>query len=498
MSPSLHGLRTFLSQGRKALVPPGEAVSRIPLFDMLAHNWYLGFTSFGGPTVHFQIFRDLFVEKYQWLPHNSFDEIFGLSQALSGPASTKMLYVINVMHYSLPVGIVSFFVWSLPMALASFGLASGVGRIGEELPGLVYALLSGLNSATVGIVALAAVQLSGKAITDTLTRCLVFLGACAGMLYNALWYFPVLIVVGGSVAIVHDLKWLQRGRRKVFARRKGSEPAADGGAEVQEIGRPASQAGSAQSYRASRQRLRTAETETSSTTDPQSSRTSIWSWQMGLAIILGFFAFFLIVMICRGLYSGENRGFDLFANLYLAGTIIFGGGPVVIPLLREYTVTPGWVSSRDFLLGLAITQAFPGPNFNFAVYLGTLAVQATAIPPVVGAFIAYLAIFAPGLWLATGASGLWSSVRKVHAVRACLRGIHATAVGLVFTAVYRLFEIGYLDAEVRNGGSLGRDPWWVVIVATSFVGGKYFGLNPPMAILLGCVMGLIWYGVITA
>jgi hypothetical protein len=93
------------------------------------------------------------------------------------------------------------------------------------------------------------------------------------------------------------------------------------------------------------------------------------SWKRGTLIIAGFFISFVVIMVCRGTLNGRDRGFDLFANLYLAGTIIFGGGPVVIPLLCEYIVVPEWVSPRDFLLGLAITQAFPGPNFNFAVYL---------------------------------------------------------------------------------------------------------------------------------
>jgi chromate transport protein ChrA len=156
------------------------------MVDMLAHNWHLGFTSFGGPTVHFQIFQQLFVEKYKWVDESTYQELFALCQALSGPASTKMIYAVNVLHYGLLVGIASFFVWSLPMAIAAFGLGLGVGSIGDVLPGPAYALLSGLNSATVGIIALAAVQLSTKAITDTLTRILVFLGATAGMLYNAL------------------------------------------------------------------------------------------------------------------------------------------------------------------------------------------------------------------------------------------------------------------------------------------------------------------------
>ena len=89
-----------------------------------------------------------------------------------------------------------------------YGLSVGISRVGEVLPGLVYALLSGINAAIVGIIALAAVQLAQKAITDKLTRILVFLGATAGMPYNALWYFPLLTFLAGVVAVVWDFRWL--------------------------------------------------------------------------------------------------------------------------------------------------------------------------------------------------------------------------------------------------------------------------------------------------
>src|SRR5947209_18328527 len=89
-----------------------------------------------------------------------------------------------------------------------YGLSVGVSHIGESLPAQVYALLSGLNSATVGIIALAAVQLAQKAITDKLTRILVFLGAAAGLLYNALWYFPVLMFLAGCTTVVFDYRIL--------------------------------------------------------------------------------------------------------------------------------------------------------------------------------------------------------------------------------------------------------------------------------------------------
>ncbi|PIB00724.1 hypothetical protein CB0940_02187 [Cercospora beticola] len=496
---TLQKLRTLVAQGRKALLPSGDRISKIPVIDMLAHNWHLGLTAFGGPTVHFQIFRDLYVAKYKWLDDAAYNELFAVSQALSGPASTKMLYAINVMHYGFWTGVAALMVWSLPMAFAAFGLGLGVGQIEDELPGPAYALLSGLNSATVGIVALAGMQLSQKAITDTTTRILVFFGATAGMLYNALWFFPVLMVGGALTTLVWDLKFLQRGWRKVV-RRKREEIGGSEDLEMRDVGVASGSAAQASSSVHQRSGAKGPDepvlAETDSPSEPQSRL--LRSWKIGVAIVGAFFASFITVMVCRGIYSGDNRGFDLFSNLFLAGTIIFGGGPVVIPLLRDYIVAPGWVSSRDFLLGLAITQAFPGPNFNFAVYLGALAVQGQGLPAFAGSFIAFVGIFTPGIWLVTGQLAVWSSIRKIQAVRSALRGIHATAVGLVFTAVYRLFQIGYLDADVRNGGSLSRDPWWVVIVATAFVGGMHFQLSPPLAILLGAVMGLIWYAIVRA
>lgn len=158
MSRILYRLRSLLENGRRTLLPDGNAVSNVAAVDMLAHNWHLGLTSFGGPPVHFQLFQRLYVDKYQWIDQTTYQELFALCQALSGPASTKMLYAVNVLHYDLLTGILAFFVWSLPMAIVAFGLSLGVEQVGEQLPDPVYALLCGLNSATVGIIALAAYQ----------------------------------------------------------------------------------------------------------------------------------------------------------------------------------------------------------------------------------------------------------------------------------------------------------------------------------------------------
>ena len=403
---------------------------------------------------------------------------------------------------------------SLPGAIGAYGLAVGISHINDTLPAPVYALVSGLNSATVGIVALAAVQLATKAITDKPTRLLVFFGGTAGMLYNALWYFPILMVAGGLSTIIWDYKWPHKAYQSVKCRARQNTRSEEEGnhdsQEMQTIVAPPSHSITSDSttHRTTVQGNMTGgplselpkdRVAPEHTSFPTASFQPIrFSWKLGITIILAFFATFIITMSLRGTLHAPPRGFSLFVNLYLAGTIIFGGGPVVIPLLREYVVYEGWVSPRDFLLGLAIIQAFPGPNFNFAVYLGSLAVAGSGTNAAVGALIGYIAIFTPGLALHTGMMGLWKELRRYRWFTSGLRGINATAIGLIYAAVYRLWEIGYLSEDFKSGASLGTDPWFLVIAATAYTGGMWFKVDAPIAILLGGVMGMIWYGVVSA
>ena len=403
--------------------------------------------------------------------------------------------------------------FSLPGALAAYALAVGVFRISDSLPSIVYALLSGLNAATVGIIALAAVQLSRKAATDFITRVLVFMGGSAGLLYNALWYFPVLMAIGGSCTMTWDTRWfrqLLQNAKALMDRRsrpdseegdQPSEPVALQG--VSGLHDPSNVAPfSAGGAQAMTQRIRSTEQpsqpviEANGTGPDESPETNVLSWRFGVAVLVLFFVFFIAIMILRGTLHHQTRAFSVFANLFLAGTIIFGGGPVVIPLLREYVVAEGWVSPRNFLLGLAITQAFPGPNFNFGVYLGGLAVAGHS-NAAVGALLGYIAIFSPGIVVHTGTMSLWKNLRERRWFTSALRGVNATAVGLIYTAVYRLWQQGLLSDTYTLGSSLDSDPWWVVVAATSFVGGHWFGVPAPAAIVLGGVMGLVWYGVVT-
>jgi chromate transport protein ChrA len=393
----------------------------------------------------------------------------------------------------------------------------------DRLPPIVYALLSGMNSSTVGVIALAAVQLAGKAINDRITRILVLFGACAGLCYNAIWFFPVLIVIGGAVTVIWDI-WLRQQIGKLRAgyaakRRRARNEGGDAEestttqdiplAEGLQVRRPEAvkrkvHAGSStdrimpveDSAGPSRSQEHRSAADVTEVTTIADTKTHNIPVKIGLSLIVGFLLSFIVVMVIRGTVDVRGRAFDLFSNMYLAGTIIFGGGPVVIPLLRSYVVDPGWVSPRDFLLGLAIIQAFPGPNFNFSVYLGALTLASTSVPTVFGALLAFVAIFSPGIILAVGAQSIWQAMRTKSWVLSLLRGINATAVGLVFTAVYRLWEIGYLTPESSDGKSLALEPWWVVVAAVTYAETAWFNVPPAFAILFGAILGLGWYGAV--
>ncbi|KZL63867.1 chromate transporter [Colletotrichum incanum] len=491
------------------------------LWSTIRTNCHLGLTSFGGPPVHFKIFHDKFVLKLLWIDEQVYQELFSVCQAFSGPGSTKIHYCINLIHNGFFPAFLGFLIWSLPGALGMYGLSIGVSNIGDTLPGPVYALLSGLNASTVGIIAVAAVQLSEKAITDKITHVLVLLSGAAGILYNALWYFPLLLFLAGVTTIVYDFRWLHRPTKAVFTGIKSirRRPPRQRTESIQfprpqsalhndttnatgtlDVAKDPNKAGSRPRGGNDVETLPVAENERP---DPESGhrvvpleRTLTTSWTWGLGIIGGFLVTFVVVMVLRGVLPVKSLLFSFFANMYLAGTIIFGGGPVVIPLLREYVVAENWVSPRDFLIGLAIQQSFPGPNFNFAVYLGSLTAINGGYNSAAGAALGYIGIFAPGLITIHGTMGIWSAIRGLRWVKSLLRGVNAGAVGLIYTAVYRLWQIGYIDKSFQQGTSLAQEPWWVVITASSFVFGYSFGVSPPVVIIMGAVLGLIWFAVV--
>ncbi|KAI1778367.1 chromate transporter-domain-containing protein [Hypoxylon cercidicola] len=351
-----------------------------------------------------------------------------------------------------------------------YGLSVGISSTQGALPHVVYAFLSGLNAATVGVVALAAVELSTKAITDEFSRIVLFLNASAVLLYSAPWYLPVLIVVSGCTTIIYDFRWLWGPVKAVASLivRSWSRDWSIAHELIESTNRPIDLADNLENPirgmmtsietasrmpRQSSQGLSHGDNSRDSPTHGQREELSNTEhkvrivppdyplklhWKSGTAIIVASVMIFSTVVTLKALLPKHSILYNLFANLYLAGTIIVGGGPVVIPLLREYVVAEGWMSPRDLLIGLAIAQSFPGPNFNFAVFLGSLTAVNNGYPSALGVVVAFLGIFLPGIVLLQGTMEVWAALRGKRWVKSVVRGISAGATGFIYTAVYRI------------------------------------------------------------
>ncbi|MBO0766931.1 MAG: chromate efflux transporter, partial [Hyphomicrobiaceae bacterium] len=194
----------------------------------------------------------------------------------------------------------------------------------------------------------------------------------------------------------------------------------------------------------------------------------------GAMMLLAFFALLVgLPLLAAAVPSQTVRLVDAF---YRAGSLVFGGGHVVLPLLQAEVVPPGWVSTEAFLAGYGAAQAVPGPLFAFAAYLG-----ATAGPEPngwLGAVICLLAVFLPAFLLTLGALPFWHALRGQPLAQAALRGVNAAVVGLLLAALYHpVWTAGITNARDFALGIaaflllyIWQVPPWLVVVLSAIAG----------------------------
>ncbi|KAF9513252.1 hypothetical protein BS47DRAFT_1393497 [Hydnum rufescens UP504] len=445
-------------------IPPSSLKSRIK--DTFKAHWHLGFTSFGGPGTHVVIFERLFVERLLWLDPRTFADLFSISNALPGPGSTQLAFSIALVKYGELAGILAFLLFALPGALGMSALGFAVQKFPNELPQIVLAVLTGINAAgslipteyahavcltrssAVGLIALAAYKLSLTTVTDRITRLLLCLSAAIGLLYTSIWL---------------DAE-----------KKDGESSASPVVADLAPLLAPSDSPSALEPLLASL-----------FTVSPTMLLETSVSVPKSISFLVLFICTFVSGVIFRAAVSNAPRIWNFGVNLFIAGSIIFGGGPVVIPVLREYAVDPGWVLDRDFLFGFAILQAFPGPNFNFSAYLGVLA---NPEHPVLGALTGWIAIFTPGLILKFALLPFYVKLREKRVARSLLRGLNAAAVGLIFVAVVQLWKAG--ARTVKGPTTLESDTWCLIVGSMSFVSVQWYNNPPPVAIVMGGIAGL--------
>ena len=332
----------------------------------------LGLSSFGGPIAHIGYFRQEFVVRRRWLDEQAFVDLVALCQFLPGPASSQVGFSIGLTRAGYRGALAAWTGFTLPSAIVLVLFAYGAGALsGTAGAGLLH----GLKLVAVAIVAQAVWGMARTLCPDRERASIAVLTALIILFSSSSLAQIGSIFLGGLLGL-----WLCR----------GAPPPAEG-----HIVMPVSR-------------------------------------RAGLVALTAFFVLLggLPILQSFQIWSGVA----LFDAFYRSGALVFGGGHVVLPLLREAFVAPGWVSDDAFLAGYGAAQAVPGPLFTFAAYLG--AVVGPSPHGVAGAALGLVGIFLPGILILLGALPFWDAFRKRADAQAAMRGVNASVVGLLGAALY--------------------------------------------------------------
>lgn len=373
----------------------------------------LGLTSFGGPIAHLGYFRDELVIRRRWLTEAAYADIVALSQFLPGPASSQTGFALGLVRAGWLGGLMAWLGFTLPSALLLVLFAYGAAAL--EGP-VAQGVLHGLKLVAVAIVAQAVLGMA-RSLTPDRERAAIAVGAVLLVVLAGGVLGQTGAIVLGAVAGL----WLCRS------------------GEVAQAGLPA---------------------------------TGVTARTGGIVLLA-----FAVLLAGLPLLAQTGQGVALFDAFYRAGSLVFGGGHVVLPLLEAETVGRGWVTSEDFLAGYGATQAVPGPLFTFAAYLGAIGTQSPN--GIVGAAIAVVAIFLPGLLLMAGAMPFWEKLRHWPRAQAAMRGANAAVVGILAAAlhdpVFTSAVLTPIDFALALAGFVALVAWkcppWLVVLALALAGG---------------------------
>jgi chromate transporter len=374
----------------------------------------LGLTSFGGPVAHLGYFRAEFVARRGWLAESAYADLVALCQFLPGPASSQVGIGIGLMRAGLPGAFAAWTGFTLPSALAMVLFAYGAARL-EGVAGTGW--LHGLKIAAVAVVAQAVWGMAQALCPDRERATFAVVAAIVALTVQTAWGQVGAIALGAIAGLI-------------VLPRTAQPPGA--GLTVP-IGRG-----------------------------------------FALACLTLFFA--LLIGLPMLAAAVPDHALALVASFYRSGSLVFGGGHVVLPLLQASVVPPGWMTDDAFLAGYGAAQAVPGPLFTFAAYLG--AAMQPAPNGWAGAILCLVAVFLPSFLLVFGALPFWAQLRDRPAAQTALRGINAAVVGLLLAALYYPVWTSAImrpaDFAIAITAFLMLSPWrappWLVVVLAAVAG----------------------------
>jgi chromate transporter len=378
--------------------------------EVLLASLQLGLTSFGGPIAHLGYFERAYVRQRKWLTGDEYAGVVALCQALPGPASSQVGFLIGWRRGGWLGALAAWVGFTLPSALLMYACAVWVA---PEPGPLAQAGVQGLKLVAVAVVAQAVWNMSRTLCSNRATAAIALVAAAMLLLMGSASTQLAALAVGAAAGAVMC-------RNGSFA-----------GAHLSISIRPEV------------------------------------AWvALGLYLLLLIGLPLVAVLFPHSLIA-------LSEVFYRAGALVFGGGHVVLPLLRDAMVPPGWISDDRFLTGYGLAQAIPGPLFTLAAYLG--AASEFGHEPAAGAAVAVLSIFLPGLLIAIAGASLWSRLARHERLRGSLTGINAAVVGLLGAALYNPVWL----TAVHDGAD----------AAIAMIGLALLGLwkAPPVAVVVICV-----------
>ena len=382
--------------------------ARHPPLEVLAAFFALGLRSFGGPVAHLGYFRAEFVARRKWVDEGDFADLIALTQLLPGPGSSELGMALGLLRAGFWGAVCAWIGFTLPSALAMILFGYGVARMGD-LSGAAW--LHGLKIVAVAVVAQAVWGMARALAPD---RARMSLAVAAAAIALAV---PATAGQLGAIALGALVGWTML--------RSDAPPA---------IASPTRGA----------------------------------SRLVPIACLALFFA--LLFGLPLAAQATGDRTLAIAASFYRSGSLVFGGGHVLLPLLQASVVPPGWVTNDAFLAGYGAAQALPGPVFTFAAYLGTVMGGAA------DGLMCLVAIFLPGFLLVVGTLPFWSALRGNAAWASVLKGVNAAVVGLVLAALY---------TPVWTSAILGPKDFMLALAAFLLL---VFWRTPPwLVVLLGAL-----------
>ena len=383
------------------------------LWDVLLVATRLGITSFGGPIAHIGYFREEYVVRRKWLSEESFGELVALCQFLPGPTSSQLGMAIGIRRAGMAGGLIAWLGFTFPSAVALILFAYGV----HAFDGQAGEWLHGLKIVAVAVVALALWGM-GRTLAPDRPRIAIAVLATVVVLVTGGIAAQLAVIAGGAVLGLVLLR----------------PP------EVQPSSVPGKRTGAL----------------------------------VGAAALTAFFVLLLVLPVVSRLTDSQLPA--MVDSFYRSGSLVFGGGHVVLPLLEAEVVPLGWVTKDEFIAGYGAAQAVPGPLFTFSSYLGT--VMETTTPRWLGGLLALGAIFTPSFLLVIGVLPFWELLRGFGRVRQALMGVNAAVVGLLLAALYDPVwtsaiaapEDFALAAAAFALLAFWKAPPWIVVLLTAGVG----------------------------